>query len=97
METELQEYTDVLFNMAMLNSGFVIENPTEFTNPLQKLIKLGFGLRKDAPIEEIEIDISSLEEEEEGGSDEPEEEGEIEEETYRGDDEEENNHEKEDL
>jgi len=28
-------------------------------------LKLGFGLRKDAPIEEIEIDISSFEEEEE--------------------------------
>jgi hypothetical protein len=61
----LKDYTDVLFNMALLNSGFLIENPTDLTEPLQKLLKLGFGLRTDAPTEEIEIDVSSLEEEEE--------------------------------
>lgn len=60
-----------------MNSGFLIENPTEFTSPLQKLIKLGFGLSRDAPIEEIEVDISGLDEE---GSvkEEPDVEGEVE-------------------
>jgi len=62
--TELKEYADLIFNMAMLNSGFLIENPTDFTNPLQKLLKVGFGLNRDAPIEEIEIDISTLVDEE---------------------------------
>lgn len=31
LETELREYADLLFNMAMLNSGFNIENPVEFS------------------------------------------------------------------
>jgi molecular chaperone HtpG len=34
LETELREYADLLFNMAMLNSGFNIENPIEFSTPL---------------------------------------------------------------
>lgn len=48
-----------------MNSGFLIENPHEFTDPLQRLLKLGFGLRKDAGIEEVEVDISAEEEAEE--------------------------------
>ena len=28
---ELTEYADLIFNMALLNSGFLIENPTDFT------------------------------------------------------------------
>jgi len=74
---ELKEYADLLFNMAMLNSGFLIENPTEVAKPVEKLLRLGFGLRKDAEVEEIEVDISSLEEEE-GEPVEEDEEGEVE-------------------
>ena len=62
--------------MALLNSGFLIENPSDFTAPLQKLLKVGFGLRRDAPIEEIEVDISSVEDDE--AADEPDVEGEVE-------------------
>lgn len=71
------EYADLLYNMALLNSGFLIENPTEFTSPMQKLLKVGFGLKREAPVEEIEVDISSIEEEEET-PEEPDVEGEIE-------------------
>ena len=74
---EVVEYADLLYNMALLNSGFLIENPTDLNNPLQKLLKAGFGLKKDAPIEEIEVDISSIEEEEES-AEEPDVEGEVE-------------------
>lgn len=75
---ELVEYADLIFNMALLNSGFLIENPTDFTLPLQKLLKVGFGMRRDQPIEEIEIDISTMEEEDEGEVEEPDVEGEVE-------------------
>lgn len=34
LDPEVVEYADILYNMAMLNSGFLIENPTEFTSPL---------------------------------------------------------------
>lgn len=76
-DTDLAEYADLLYNMALLNSGFLIENPTDFTAPLQKLLKVGFGLSRDAPIEEIEVDISSIEEEE-AAQEEPDVEGEVE-------------------
>ena len=32
------EYADLLFQMAILNSGFLIENPMDMTEPLEKLI-----------------------------------------------------------
>ena len=39
--------------MALLNSGFSIDEPTELTVPLEKLIRVGFGVDRDAEIEEI--------------------------------------------
>lgn len=73
---DTKDYAILLFNIALLNSGFLIENPAEFTEPIQGLLKLGFGLEKDAPVEEIEVDISSLDEEE--AAEEPDVEGEVE-------------------
>lgn len=32
--SELTEYADLIYNMALLNSGFLIENPTDLTVPL---------------------------------------------------------------
>ena len=58
--------------MALLNSGFNIDNPNDFTNPLQKLINVGFGLDREEPVEEIEIEIEP--EEEQQAEEAPEEE-----------------------
>jgi len=33
-DQELHEYAELIFNMAMLNSGFTIDNPTDFTGPM---------------------------------------------------------------
>ena len=33
-EAELGEYADLMYNMALLNSGFNIENPSDFSTPL---------------------------------------------------------------
>lgn len=74
---DVAEYSDLIFHMAMLNSGFLIEAPTEVTLPVDRLLRLGFGLRVDAPIVEIEVDISADEDEEEEEYEEDEE-GEIE-------------------
>jgi hypothetical protein len=78
VESEVSEYATVLYNIALLNSGFLIENPSDFSTPLQKLLKVGFGLKKDAPIEEIEVDITSSEEEQDAVPEEPDVEGEVE-------------------
>lgn len=70
------EYAELLYNMALINSGFMVENPSDLTEPLEKLIKVGFGLSRDEEIVEIEIE---LEEEETEDDEEPEddEEGEL--------------------
>lgn len=79
VDDEVKEYGTLLYNMALLNSGFLIENPTEFIAPMQKLLKVGFGIRKDAPIEEIEVDISSSDDtEQEQEKEEPDTPGEVE-------------------
>jgi len=62
VDEETQDLATVLFNMAMLNSGFNIDQPSRFTSPLQKLINVGFGLNRDEPIEEIELEIEADEE-----------------------------------
>ena len=61
------EYANLMFQMAILNSGFVVENPMDLTEPLEKLIKVGFGIARDAPVEEIEIELDDEEDDEEGG------------------------------
>ena len=64
LDQETEDLAKLLFNMALLNSGFNIDNPNDFTNPLQKLINVGFGLDREEPVEEIEIEIEPEEEEE---------------------------------
>lgn len=59
------EYADLLFNMAILNSGFLVENPMDLTDPLEKLIKVGFGLSRDEPTVPIDVVIEEDEEDEE--------------------------------
>ena len=60
-----KEYATLLWNMAILNSGFSVTDPVDLTEPLEKLIKVGFGLERDAPSEEIEVELDDEEEEEE--------------------------------
>lgn len=57
VDTETKEYVDLLFQMALVNSGFAIDEPQALTDPLEKLIRVGFGVPRDAPIEEIEVEL----------------------------------------
>jgi hypothetical protein len=71
------EYVDLMFNMAMLNSGFLIDEPSDLTTPLEKLIRVGFQIDRDQPCEDIEIELDepeqpAEEEEVDMGDDEPE-------------------------
>lgn len=58
------EYADLMFQMAIINSGFNVDNPMDLTEPLEKLIKVGFGLARDAATEEIEVELDDDEDEE---------------------------------
>jgi len=51
----------MLFHMALLNSGFNIEDPTVFADSLLKMINTGFGLARDQPVEEIQVEIEEEE------------------------------------
>ena len=54
-----------MFNMALLNSGFNIDQPQDFTGTLQKLINVGFGLDREEPVEEIDVEVDEDEPESE--------------------------------
>ena len=61
-----EEYARLLYSTALISSGFDVgSSPDAFTSPLQRLINVGFGLARDEPLVEIEVEIS--EEEEESG------------------------------
>jgi len=47
-----------MFHMALLNSGFLLDDPATLTDPLEKLIKVGFGFDREAECKEIEVEIS---------------------------------------
>lgn len=44
---ETEDMARLLFHMAMLNSGFNIDDPSDFASSLSKLINTGFGLKRD--------------------------------------------------
>lgn len=52
-----EDMARLLFHMALLNSGFNIEDPSDFAGSLSKLINTGFGLARDQPVEMIEIEL----------------------------------------
>jgi hypothetical protein len=54
-----------MFNMALLNSGFLLDDPSTLTDPLERLIKVGFGFEREAECEDIELVISDTEDDEE--------------------------------
>jgi len=54
-----------MYNMALLNSGFLIDDPSDFTDPLHKMLKVSLGLDRYAAVETIEIDVTEDDEEEE--------------------------------
>lgn len=71
------EYADLLFHMALLNSGFGVDNASDLTDPLEKLIRVGFGVSRDEEIQEIVIEIDEEYDENEDEEDDDEE-GEVE-------------------
>jgi len=62
-----------MFQMALINSGFSIDEPTDLTSPLEKLIRVGFGVNRDEPCEEIEVVLDEPEAEDEPYEEDPEE------------------------
>jgi molecular chaperone HtpG len=74
LDEPTEDMARLMFHMALLNSGFSIEDPSAFTGPLQKLINVGFGLDREAPIEEIEVEIEEEEEKKDESASKPDDE-----------------------
>jgi hypothetical protein len=66
---ETEDLATLLYNVALLNSGFSIDEPTSFTGTLQRLINVGFGLDREEPVEEIEVEVDEDEELEDSSAD----------------------------
>lgn len=63
LDDATEDLATLLYNMALLNSGFSIVDPMPLTAPLQRVINAGLGLARDEVIEEIEVEVDDEEEE----------------------------------
>lgn len=43
LSEEKLEYIDLMYNMALINSGFSMDEPSELTAPLERLIRAEIG------------------------------------------------------
>jgi len=64
-DKETEELAKVLYEGALINSGYSIREPGEFSKRFYKLFNGALGIPRDAPIEEMEVDLEESDEEEE--------------------------------
>lgn len=62
-DTETNEMARMLSETAMVNSGYQISNPSDFSKRFYKLFNGAMGIPKDAPIEEVDVSADDEEEE----------------------------------
>jgi heat shock protein beta len=64
-DVETQELAHLLYEAALLNSGYTLSDPHAFSTRFFKIFNGALGVPKDAQVEEIQVDIDDVEEEEE--------------------------------
>ena len=52
--------------MALLNSGFIIDDPSEIAETMQQILRAELGIERTGDFEELEVDLEDDEEETEG-------------------------------
>jgi HSP90 family molecular chaperone len=62
-DKETEELARVLYEGAVINSGYTIREPIEFSKRFYRLFNGALGIARDAPIQEMEVDMSDDEEE----------------------------------
>ena len=61
-DTTIKDLVWLLYESAVIGSGFSLENPINFTKRLNKIINLGLGINEDEDddnLEELDIDHES--------------------------------------
>ena len=64
-DEETKSPMSLIVEVAMINSGFTLEDPTILDDKIQKLIKLDMGINIDAKVEPIEVELDDELDEEE--------------------------------
>ena len=54
--------------MALLSSGFVIDDPSEISNTMQQILRGELGLDRTGDFEELEIDIDEEDDDDDWGA-----------------------------
>lgn len=60
-DQETEELANVLYEGAAINSGYGVKDPNGFAKRFYRLYNGALGIAKDAPVKEIEIDLSEEE------------------------------------
>ena len=47
---------NLIYNVALLDSGFVIDDPTEISNTMQQILRTELGLDRDSLVEDVEFE-----------------------------------------
>jgi len=57
VDEDTKDLATVLYESALLNSGYSLSDPHGFTKRFFKIFNGAMGIAKDAPIEEPEVDL----------------------------------------
>jgi len=63
-DKETEEMATLLYEAALLNSGFSLSDPSEFAAKFFKIFNPAMGISKDAKVEDVEVDLDDVEDEE---------------------------------
>eukprot|EP01017_Pseudomicrothorax_dubius_P006663 TRINITY_DN11948_c0_g2_i1.p1 TRINITY_DN11948_c0_g2~~TRINITY_DN11948_c0_g2_i1.p1 ORF type:complete len:826 (+),score=393.11 TRINITY_DN11948_c0_g2_i1:46-2523(+) len=63
-DSETEEMATLLFETALINSGYSMSNPTDFAKRFYKVFYGALGIPKDAKVEEVDVSLDDEEEEE---------------------------------
>lgn len=47
---------NLIYNVALLDSGFVIDDPAEISDTMQQILRTELGIDRDAPVEDVEFE-----------------------------------------
>lgn len=65
-DNQTEELAKVLYEGAMVNSGYILKEPIGFAKRFYRLLNSALGIPKDAPIEDYEVDLDDDDDEDDG-------------------------------